>query len=67
MVEFRLTIFESGETADGRLFIAMELIQGCDLGALLRAERLDQDRAFDIWSQVCAALEHAHSRGEVVG
>lgn len=58
-------IFESGETADGRLFIAMELIQGCDLGALLRAERLDQDRAFGIWSQVCAALEHAHSRGIV--
>jgi serine/threonine protein kinase len=55
----------TGETADGRLFIAMDLVEGCDLGRLLRAERLEAARAYAIFLKVCAALEHAHSRGIV--
>ncbi len=55
----------TGETDDGRLFIAMELVVGCDLGRLLRAEKLPPARAYEIFLKVCAALEHAHSRGIV--
>jgi len=52
----------TGTTDDGRLFIAMELVAGCDLGRLLHAEKLDAARTCDIFLKVCAALEHAHSR-----
>ena len=55
----------TGETDDGRLFIAMELVVGCDLGRLLRAEKLPPARAYEIFLKVCAALGHAHSRGIV--
>lgn len=55
----------TGETDDGRLFIAMELVVGCDLGRLLRAEKLPPARAYEIFLKVCAALTHAHSRGIV--
>lgn len=55
----------TGETDDGRLYIAMELVVGCDLGRLLRAEKLPPSRAYEIFLKVCAALTHAHSRGIV--
>ncbi len=55
----------TGTTDDGRLFIAMELVAGCDLGRLLRADKLETARAYDIFLKVCAALTHAHSRGIV--
>ena len=55
----------TGTTDDGRLFIAMELVAGCDLGRLLRAEKVETARACDIFLKVCAALTHAHSRGIV--
>ena len=58
-------VFDTGETMDGRLFIAMELVDGCDLGRLLRAERMDPARVFDVFDKVCAALAHAHAQGIV--
>lgn len=56
-------LIESAETDDGRLCLVTELVQGCDLGGLLRAERLPHERAFDIFDKVCAATEHAHQHG----
>ncbi len=58
-------ICSTGQTEDGRLFIAMELVQGCDLGRLLRVEKLAPARAYDIFLKVASALTHAHSRGIV--
>ena len=58
-------LIESTETDEGRLCIATELVQGCDLGRLLRAEKLAPQRAMEIFSKVCAAVEHAHEHGLV--
>ncbi len=58
-------ICSTGQTEDGRLFIAMELVDGCDLGRLLRVEKVAPARAYDIFLKVAAALTHAHSRGIV--
>lgn len=58
-------LIESAETNDGRLCLITELVQGCDLGRLLRAERLPPERAMDIFDKVCAATMHAHERGLV--
>lgn len=53
----------SSQTPDGHLCLIMELVQGCDLGRLLRAEKLSHERAFEIFDKVCRAVAHAHSHG----
>ncbi|MGW4330416.1 serine/threonine-protein kinase [Nocardia sp. NPDC004573] len=51
---------------DGRLYIDMEFIEGCDVAALLRREgRLDPERAIEIVTQTATALDLAHRAGLV--
>ena len=55
----------SGED-DGRLYLAMQYIDGEDLRDLLRREgRLDPERAVDLVAQTAAALDTAHHAGLV--
>ncbi len=56
-------VLDHGETANGRLFLVMEYVDGCDLRRLLRAQRLETERAFDVFLKVCAGVVHAHERG----
>ena len=56
---------DQGETRDGRHYLVTEFVDGCDLRRLLRAQRLEPARAFDIFDKVCAGVAHAHSRGIV--
>jgi len=58
-------IYDAGETADGRLWFAMEYVEGepidawCDRqGATIRAR-------IGLLAQACAAVQHAHSKGVV--
>jgi len=54
-------IYDFGETEDGRLYIAMEYVDGAPLSDLLRREqRLPIDRSIDIGIQVAEALAAAH-------
>ena len=58
-------IHDAGDV-DGRLYLAMRLVEGTDLRALLHAEgALDQARALAICSQVANALDAAHAKGLV--
>jgi serine/threonine-protein kinase len=64
-------VFDLGEI-DGRYFIVMEYIEGPDLSRLLeeiehRRERLPIPAALRIGSEVCAALEYAHTRRDARG
>ncbi|WP_214407693.1 serine/threonine-protein kinase [Pseudonocardia lacus] len=59
-----IQIYDHGEH-DGNLFLAMQLIQGPDLGALLADGPLPPRRALRITAQVAAALADAHSIGVV--
>jgi YVTN family beta-propeller protein len=53
---------------EGRLVIAMRLVEGIDLKQLLQKEgTLDAKRALAICAQVAAALDAAHARGLVHG
>ena len=57
-----ITVFRAGEE-DGRLYIAMDYIEGTDLKALIASHgRLEPRLAADIVSQVAAALDAAHAK-----
>ncbi len=59
------TVFDYGETTDGRPFIVMELVNGQDLGELMRAGALTMPRAVELIEYIAAALGEAHRRGIV--
>ena len=58
-------IHDAGDV-DGRLFLAMRLVEGTDLKALLATEAaLESARALAICGQVANALDAAHAKGLV--
>ncbi len=58
------TIYEVDE-ADGKPFIAMELLEGQTLKHMIRGRPLDIEEIVDLGIQVADALDAAHSRGIV--
>jgi serine/threonine protein kinase len=60
-----LRVFDVGE-ADGHLFIAMELVEGASLQALLEARgQFDEATAAEVGAQVAGALHYAHTQGVI--
>jgi hypothetical protein len=60
-----VTVFELGEER-GLPFIAMEMLPGADLEALLRSgEEIPLIEKLDVVAQVCRGLAYAHERGIV--
>ena len=59
------TIYDVGETADGRAFIVMELLQGETLQQRLGHGALDLRVLLDIGAALADALQAAHSAGIV--
>jgi serine/threonine-protein kinase len=56
-------VHDAGDV-DGRLYLAMRLVEGADLRALLRKERrLEPARALAICRQIANALDAAHAKG----
>jgi hypothetical protein len=60
--EHIVTVYEAGRTEHG-LFLAMRLIDGPTLKALINAGQLDARRALRIIAQVANALDEAHAAG----
>ncbi len=61
-------VLDFGAEADGLLWLAMELIEGIELAALLKgARRLGLQHAADLMLQVTGGLVHAHSHDIVHG
>jgi predicted Ser/Thr protein kinase len=59
-----LELYESGETSDGTPFLAMQYVEGLDLGMLLRRDGvLSLAQALSILGQVADALDCAHASG----
>jgi serine/threonine protein kinase len=59
-------VFDFGSTEDGRFFLALEYLDGCDLADELHKLRtIDPARAVQIMVQVCAGLGSAHENGVV--
>jgi serine/threonine-protein kinase len=58
-------IYDAGDV-DGRVYLAMRLVDGTDLGSLVRSEgALEPARTMAICTQVAAALDAAHASGLV--
>ncbi len=61
-------VYELGRLPDGRLFIAMKLVRGRTLAALLETRwSPDEDRMrfLSIFEQVCQTMAYAHARGVI--
>jgi serine/threonine protein kinase len=59
-----VTIFDSGE-ADGRLFLAMLLVEGTTLAEKMSSERLSADETLSVLAPIASALDAAHALGLV--
>jgi eukaryotic-like serine/threonine-protein kinase len=61
-----IQIIDSGQDADGTLYIAMELLAGRDLAQVIRDDfPLPLPRVVRIMSQVMSALDEAHAMGVI--
>jgi serine/threonine-protein kinase len=61
-----VTIFDTGETEDGRRYIAMERLTGETLASRVAQEGLPPlSVAIELASQVAAALDYAHGQGVI--
>ena len=60
-----VTLYDFGATGDGRLYIAMELIEGWQLRSLIERGPLGVDRTLAITRQIAASLAEAHALGVV--
>ncbi|MCB1227177.1 MAG: serine/threonine protein kinase, partial [Verrucomicrobiales bacterium] len=58
-------IYDFGLTRAGHHYFVMEYVDGTDLHQLIRSGRLDADGAVNAVSQICDALEYAHTEGYV--
>jgi serine/threonine protein kinase/sugar lactone lactonase YvrE len=60
-----ITIYEISE-ADGRIFIAMELVRGLSLAtSITRRKRIPWGETLALLKPICEALDYAHGRGIV--
>ncbi len=58
-------IHEAGRGADGRAFLALELVEGLTLLDHARERGLGRRARVELLRAVCAAVQHAHARGVV--
>ena len=59
-----VSVYEAGETDDA-LFLAMRLVEGPTLKALLLGRQIDHRRCLKVLTQVADALDAAHAEGLV--
>lgn len=57
-----VTVYDFGEE-QGRMYIVMELLEGTDLKAVIRARRLPLGPLLDLIEQICDGLAFAHDKG----
>lgn len=58
-------VFDYGVAEDGTLYYAMELLEGEDLGTVIKRGPLEPARAVEILVQACHSLAEAHATGIV--
>ena len=57
-------VYEAGQ-ADGRPYFAMEYVDGVSITDYCNAHRLDVASRLALFTEVCAAVQHAHQKGVI--
>ncbi len=60
-----VAVYDFGQTREGHLYFVMEFVDGTDLHRVLHGPGLSEAQSLEIVSQVCDALQYAHSQGVV--
>ncbi len=58
-------VYELGMRADRRPYIAMKLVKGKTLAAMLRDGGISRRRLLQVFEQICRTIAYAHERGVV--
>ncbi|MBK8477878.1 MAG: tetratricopeptide repeat protein [Opitutaceae bacterium] len=58
-------VFDAGATEQGRLYFAMELVDGVRITEYCDRERLGLGERLRLFVQVCHAVQHAHQKGVI--
>jgi serine/threonine protein kinase/tetratricopeptide (TPR) repeat protein len=56
-------VFDAGATATGRPYFAMELVKGEPINEYCDKRRLSITDRLKLFTQVCSAVQHAHTKG----
>ncbi len=56
-------VFEAGADQEGRLFFAMELVDGVPITDYCDRHRLSARKRIELFQQVCEGISHAHRNG----
>lgn len=59
------SVFDAGATATGRPYFVMELVDGQPITIYADARRLTVDERLVLFQKVCAAVQHAHTKGVI--
>ncbi len=58
-------VFDAGATPTGRPYFVMEYVEGDSITQFCDARRLDIPARIALFMQVCAAVQHAHTKGVI--
>ncbi|MEM7014857.1 MAG: serine/threonine-protein kinase, partial [Verrucomicrobiota bacterium] len=59
------TIYDAGETEDGRPFVSMELVKGPPVTTFCDREEWDIPQRLELLITICEAVQHAHQKGVI--
>ncbi len=58
-------VIDYGATDHGVSYLVMDLVEGPSLGYIVQQGQMDPERVIRLARQMCAGLDHAHSRGMI--
>ena len=60
-----VSIFDSGETKDGRQYCVMDYIRGLPFDAYIKDAKLTMEDALRLFAKLCDAVNYAHQKGVI--
>ena len=60
-----VSIFDSGETADGRQFCVMDYVRGVPFDRYVKDAKLSVNDALQLFAKMCDAVNYAHQKGVI--
>ncbi|MDP1586794.1 MAG: serine/threonine-protein kinase, partial [Prosthecobacter sp.] len=60
-----VAVHDFGQTSQGHLYFVMEFVNGTDLARLIHGPGINPVQALEVITQICDALQYAHSQGVI--